>query len=302
MSKLIGDFDQTNFKLTHKGYTAVPYQIKNWLIGTWRKLMQLPPETADMSLYFGSSIFAFLTYEISNIALYRWWGEMAAIPYLLASVASLRSVVRPPRRPRGTRIVIASLVFLTAVLVPLLAQILAQAGSLGTIAHAQPEVLVIEAAGSRLLSGQALYPVIHTARLTVPSTSSVPLTNAFFPYLPGMALFGIGSALIHTPKALGDPRVGFVLITLVASGLAVVWRPKTQRSPMLAFQAMAILPTAALPLVTGGDDIPVVALMALGIVLLARQRWCWSGIVLGIAAILKFTAWPLVIIAAIALA
>ena len=265
------------------------------------KFEHLPPEAADLTLYLASSIFALLTFLISKIALYRWWGEMAALPYFLASVVSAWTILHPPRKRGATRLVIASMVFLTAVLIPLLAQIVDQAGSQGTIAHAQPEVLVIAAAGSRLVKGKALYPVISVARTGIGIPSSVPATNAFFPYLPGMALFGIASALIRTPAALGDPRIGFMLITLIATGLAIAWRPKTERSPMLAFQAMAILPTAALPLVTGGDDIPVVALMALGIVLLARQRWGWSGIVLGAAAILKFTSWPLVLIAGIVL-
>lgn len=265
------------------------------------KIRQLPPEAADAALYFGSCVFALLTFTISRIPLYRWWGEMAVLPYLLASLASAWTIFHPPRRRSASRIIIASLVFLAAVLLPLLAQIVDQAGSLSTIAHAQPEVLVIEAAGSRLVKGKALYPVISAARAGAGIASSVPATNAFFPYLPGMALFGIVSALVRTPAALGDPRLGFLLITLVATGLALAWRPKTQRSPMLAFQAMAVLPTAALPLVTGGDDIPVVALMALGIVLLARQRWGWSGMVLGMAAVLKFTAWPLVIIASMVL-
>lgn len=302
MSRLISDFDEAGAQTGQMDTVSILRRSERLFAALSTRVRHLPPEAADAALYFGSAVFAVLTFEISSIAIYKWWGEMAALPYLIAAIASAWTVIRPPRRRSAFRIAIVMLVFVTAVLVPLLAQIVDQAGSLSTIAHAQPEVLVIEAAGSRLVTGKALYPVIHSAGAGLASSSSVPLTNAFFPYLPGMALFGIGSALIHKPAALGDPRLGFVLITLFATILAIIWRPRTKRSPMLAFQAMAILPTAALPLVTGGDDIPVVALMALGIVLLARQKWGWSGIVLGLAAILKFTAWPLVIIAGIVLA
>jgi len=56
---------------------------------------------------------------------------------------------------------------------------------------------------------------------------------------------------------------------------------------------MTVLPTAALPLATGGDDLPVAAFMFLGLVLLQRRRPFGSGIALGIAASMKITAWPL---------
>jgi hypothetical protein len=58
------------------------------------------------------------------------------------------------------------------------------------------------------------------------------------------------------------------------------------------------LPTAALPLATGGDDMPVVALMLLGLVALQRRRPVLAGLALGAASSLKFTAWALVLLAA----
>jgi Glycosyltransferase family 87 len=57
------------------------------------------------------------------------------------------------------------------------------------------------------------------------------------------------------------------------------------------------LPTAALPLATGGDDMPVVALMLLGLVALQRRRPVVAGLALGAASTLKFTAWPVVLFA-----
>ena len=58
-----------------------------------------------------------------------------------------------------------------------------------------------------------------------------------------------------------------------------------------------ILPLASLPLATGGDDIPVVAVLLLAMVLAQRRRPFASGVVLGIASAMKFTAWPLAALA-----
>jgi hypothetical protein len=62
-------------------------------------------------------------------------------------------------------------------------------------------------------------------------------------------------------------------------------------------QFLTVLPTAALPLATGGDDMPIVALLLLAMVLAQRRRPGWSGFVLGIASSMKFTAWPLAALA-----
>src|SRR5580704_17160515 len=66
---------------------------------------------------------------------------------------------------------------------------------------------------------------------------------------------------------------------------------------VLALQSMTVLPTAALPLATGGDDVPVAALLLLALVLLQRRRPLWAGITLGVAASMKITAWPLALLA-----
>jgi MYXO-CTERM domain-containing protein len=50
-------------------------------------------------------------------------------------------------------------------------------------------------------------------------------------------------------------------------------------------------------LATGGDDMPVAALMLLGLVALQRRRPVLAGLALGAAASLKFTSWPLVFFA-----
>jgi len=52
-------------------------------------------------------------------------------------------------------------------------------------------------------------------------------------------------------------------------------------------------------MVTGGDDLPVIALMLLGLALATRRRPVWSGFAMGLAGTLKFTAWPLLLLLAL---
>jgi hypothetical protein len=56
-------------------------------------------------------------------------------------------------------------------------------------------------------------------------------------------------------------------------------------------QVFLILPTGALLMATGGDDLPVLALMGLSLVLLDTDRPVGSGMALGAAMALKQTAW-----------
>jgi hypothetical protein len=57
-------------------------------------------------------------------------------------------------------------------------------------------------------------------------------------------------------------------------------------------------PVIALPIVVGGTDLPVLALMCLGLAFLrATPRPILAGLVLGVAAAMKATAWPTLIVA-----
>ena len=58
-------------------------------------------------------------------------------------------------------------------------------------------------------------------------------------------------------------------------------------------QVLLILPTGALFAVSGGDDLPVLAGLLLGAVLLKRRNNEFAGFVLGLVAAMKLTAWPL---------
>jgi len=64
-------------------------------------------------------------------------------------------------------------------------------------------------------------------------------------------------------------------------------------------------PVVALPLAVGGDDLPVLGLMCLGLALASRAsrgNWPWvaaAGLAIGLAAAMKATAWPAVPVLAV---
>jgi hypothetical protein len=111
-----------------------------------------------------------------------------------------------------------------------------------------------------------------------------------------MTVFGLPSEKKHD-VVLTDARIFFSLATLLVAGAALFLCPADGRRKMRALQVIAILPTAALPLATGGDDMPVVAFLLLAMVLAQRRQPFASGVVLGIVSAMKFTAWPLAALA-----
>jgi hypothetical protein len=114
----------------------------------------------------------------------------------------------------------------------------------------------------------------------------------------GFSSFTSVSSHSRIEATLTDARIQFLVVT-VAIGLIALSRIRPPSDARVrAFQALTALPTAALPLATGGDDMPVVALMLLGLVALQRRRPVLAGLALGAASSLKFTAWALVVLAA----
>src|SRR6266851_9299071 len=209
----------------------------------------------------------------STDSLHRLWGVFAAGAYLLAAAAVLAW------RSRGVDL--ALVIGLVGALVAPLA-VLAEQGKW------QPEVGVI-ARGARLL-------VRHGSPYEAPGVIAASHNpNIYNPYLPVMAVFGIPRALFG-PGLATDPRVwfcvGFVLLFALALSLSgardvLRWTALVTATPLIAF-------TVAV----GGTDIPVLALLCLGLALLWRRpRPVLAGIVLGFAAATKATAWPAVMVA-----
>jgi len=187
------------------------------------------------------------------------------------------------------------MVLIGATLLPLSLEVLWRSDTGGT-AHVQPEVAVVEQAGLRVAHRQDPYPNVDGpgAHLQVPPGQ--PAYDVYNPYLPLMSVLGLARST-HAPPRLTDARVAFSVLTVlvVVAALALCRGPTGPR--VLALQSMTVLPTAALPLATGGDDLPVAAFLLLGLVLIQRRRPLGAGVALGIAASMKLTAWPLAALA-----
>ncbi len=276
-------------------------------------------------LYAASALFAIGTAQLASISLYQQWGRLAVGPYAAGAVASAIAArrARRPRRSRATaglgsgrasgnppgaepatnwhwttpRAVIFLVVLLGATLVPLSLEVLwrTDTGGVASAEHVQPEVPVVERAGQAFAKGKDPYQFIKPGEhVKVPAGQ--PAYDIYNPYLPLMSVFGEPSST-DAPHRLTDARVAFSVFTIliVVVAMALCRGPTGPR--VLALQSMTVLPTAALPLATGGDDVPVAALLLLGLVLLQRRKPLWAGVALGVAASMKITAWPLAILA-----
>jgi hypothetical protein len=157
--------------------------------------------------------------------------------------------------------------------------------------YVQPEVQVIEVAGKKLDHGKGPYatPPKKSGTSLLAPPKALPV-NDYFAYLPGMSFFGVVNT-DEVPKFLSDSRWYFTLFGLVGFGIAVLLLRKDRNFKLSCFVALVLLPTATLTLATGGDDIPVIAFMILSAVLLNRNKVVLSGLSLGFAMSLKFTAW-----------
>jgi Glycosyltransferase family 87 len=274
-------------------------------LGTWQ------PEEGDAALYALSGLFALLTIALSGNALYRQWAELAIGPYLAAALLSLvvgrfrrrrdladlaRGERRRHRQWSGARIVLFLVVLFGATLIPLSLEVAWRTEG-DPAAHVQPEVAVVELAGHRAVHGISPYQAsVKDGKVTKP-VKGWPAYQAFYPYLPLMTVFGLPSSVHGAPARLTDARVAFsgVTLLLVLAALALTRAPSERK--VRALQVLTALPTAALLLATGGDDMPILAFLLLAMALAQRRRPGWSGVVLGIVSSMKFTAWPLAALA-----
>ncbi|MCT6779835.1 hypothetical protein LXH09_24635 [Streptomyces sp. CS7] len=193
----------------------------------------------------------------SSLGPHRVWGATAALGYLAAALLAVRG-----RSPRTAGAVAVA----GAVLLPLL--------WLLAVDRAQLEVRVVARSAGLLLAEGTPYlqhPVVP---------------EDFNPYLPGMAVFGLPEA-VAGPGPLTDPRLWMGAAFL--GGFAFALPAGSRRAPL---RWIAACPLVALPLAVGGVDLPVAALMCLGLALAGRGRAGAAGAALGVAAALKWTAWP----------
>src|SRR5215813_140155 len=190
-------------------------------------------------LFVVSAAFAALVAIFSSESVHRLWGAMAACGYGLALVAVLAW------RRRGTDLALG-LSLCGSLLVPL--------AWMAARALEQPEVWVVARAGRTLVHlGTPYAGAAELARATDP--------NAYNPYLPVMALFGLPRALLGT-GLLTDPRVWFGVVFLVVFWLAL--RDGGARDPWRWAVLVAASPVIAFELAVGGTDVPMVAFLCLG--------------------------------------
>ncbi len=250
----------------------------------WSALDRL---TGDGLLYTVAAVFAIVLGWTSTQPAQWQWGYLAAGPYAVIAIAAFilgRWVVR---RQHFVRMLLLGLVVVGAVLVPL--------GLEAHWRHAQPEVGVIERSGQLLSNGQDPYRAYDKGGRVINELPGRPAFESFFPYFPLMGAFGLPSAATHESKGLTDARIVMTLMTLIASGFALALLRLSKEQKLRVAQVLIALPTGALFLSTGGDDMPILALLLLGVAALQRRQTKLTGISLGLAAAMKLTAWPMAV-------
>jgi Glycosyltransferase family 87 len=245
----------------------------------------------DAALYGAAAVVAAVSATVDAIPLQREWARLAIAPYaaaaLVALLLALRWRRRPARRPLAVRTVLALAVLLGALVVPLALEV-AWRAELGDRLHVQSEVFLTEQGARALLGGRDPYSVTYGYGLlrTYP-----PGVWQHIPYLPGIFAFGLPRALFGAGP-LSDARLGLTLVSLAAALLALRWSGVSGERRLRVLMVLLILPTGARYLVGGGDDIAVLALLLLAVVLEQRRLPVAAGLVAGLAAAIKQTAWP----------
>jgi len=269
--------------------SARTWYVRDRLMLRWSALNVL---TGDGLLYALAACFSLVLGWKSSQSAQWQWGYMTVAPYAIAAVLAVLLGRRVVRRENVTRVVLLIIVVVGAVFIPLglETQWRSQNGGHG---DAQPEVGVIERSGKLLIRGEDPYRVYDKHGHLVNEIRGLPAFESFFPYFPLMGVFGLAAAGSKKSEGLTDARIVMTLMTLLASGWALALLRLTKKQKIRVAQVLIALPTGALFLSTGGDDMPILALMLLGVAALQRRQTNLAGISLGLAAAMKLTAWPL---------
>jgi hypothetical protein len=246
----------------------------------------------------GCAVFACVVAAVSANPPQRMWGAVAAGGYGLAALVALAG--------RGRAMQLAAVISMGGALIAPLAWM----ASTGT---GQPEVgVVIRSAVLFLHHGTP-----YQSAAAIAAAQGNP--SVYDPYLPALAVFGIPHALFGG-GLLTDPRVWFGVVFVAGFGLALSVSGVVR--PWAAAVLVTASPVVAYPLATGGDDLPVLALICLGLAML-RPAWAAparsaaapalrsspppaahatvqvvaAGVALGLAASMKATAWPALAVA-----
>jgi hypothetical protein len=240
---------------------------------------------SDAILYAASGVFALVLGWTSSQAAQWHWGYLAAGPYLVVAVVALVLSRLRLRRAAMARLALLTLVVLGAVAIPL--------GLEARWRQAQPEVAVIQRSAALVSKGKDPYRAYVKDGRVVGEVPGRPAYESFFPNFPLMSVFGLPSALTRKPTELSDARIVMSLMTLLTSALALGLLRASRKQKVRIAQVLLALPTGALFLATGGDDMPILALLLLGVAGLQRRSNYVAGVSLGLAAAMKLTAWPM---------
>ena len=247
--------------------------------------------TSDAVLYAGAALFS-LGLGMYSSANAQWhWGFLTVGPYALAAVLALAGARAATRYETRVRVALLSLVVLGAVVVPLAMEVHWRTEP-PTRGFTQPEVPVIERAASDIVKYGTPYESYWRNGHLVNPVPHLPSYESFFPYFPLMSVFGLPHAEAKTASPLSDARVVMTMMTLLTGGAAIFLLRASRRQKIRVAQFLVALPTGALFLATGGDDMPILALSLLGVVALQRRSHHVAGVALGLAAAMKLTAWP----------
>jgi len=258
------------------------WNVRDHFMNWWTALGTL---TGDGLLYLVAAAFALMLGLTSSQPAQWQWGYLSVGPYLLIAVLALVLGRRALRREHVARVILLGSVIVGVVFVPLALETHWR--------QAQPEVGVIERSGALLSKGLDPYRAYQKNGQIVNEIKGLPAFESFFPYFPLMSVFGLPSADTKQSKGLTDARIVMTLMTLIVSGWALALLRLSKSQKLRVAQVLIALPTGALFLSTGGDDMPILALLLLGVAALQRRQSNLAGISLGLAAAMKLTAWPL---------
>jgi len=252
----------------------------------------------DVVLYAASALLAAGLAAVTIYHGHRVWGLCSVAAYLGGAVATLAVRARGAATHRN-RMAIAAGVFAVSALVPLVVLVVQRVH--GVPWSAQPEVDVVERMARLLLDTGTPYADLDALGRAVDFRD-------YAPYLPVMAVLGIPGALTGdtgVAAALTDARLVFAAVAagLILLALRLVrGTGATAPLPVRAVQLVAVLPATTLTLATGGDDLPVLALLVLAIAGCHLGRPGLAGVAGGVALAMKLTAAPVLLVLAIAMA
>jgi hypothetical protein len=242
----------------------------------------------DAALYAAGAAVAGAAALSDRIPLQRDWGRMALVPYAVGAIAAVALARASSRWAARTRLGLAAAVLVGAAFLPMALEVWWRARD-GFAGHVQSETLVTEESAVAILGGHDPYDASFASG---PLGSWPPGTAEHVPYLPGMFAFGLPRA-VAADTWLTDARLGFAIVSVTALAVAL-WlaRPPPARA-LTALLVVLALPTGARYMSGGGDDVTVLSMMLLSLVLLHRKKPAAAGLVAGLAAGIKQTAWPL---------